>query len=156
MKMTEARNYLSKLAEGKESQRKKDLAFWNRIMEALEMIPRTPVVDSLAKFCINRRALFTDTIATGCAPEVTFYKTILEETAKYKDLSEEEMLKIVIAANQPKVVVSPVPIPVSVPAQPVPVKPKAPVVAGEVDDVTDMDDDEELDGKANEEGNSEI
>jgi hypothetical protein len=155
VKMVEARNYLYKLAEGKEAQRKKDLAYWDGIIEALGLVPRTRIVESLILFCKNRRAVFTDQIQTGCAPDVTFYGAMLEEMAKYKGKTEEELLRMVIEANAPKIVV-PTPaaaVPVAPPIAPVPSKP---VVAGETDDTSDMDDDEELDGKPAEAGNPEI
>jgi hypothetical protein len=145
VKMSEARNYLMKLAEVKETQRKKDLAFWDSIIESLQMMPRTNIVDGLLKCCANRRAIFTDAISTGCAPEVTFYGAMLEETRKYKGLTDDEMVKIAIAGNKP----APIVVPPTSPA-PTPVPPKAVVaaktpIAGEVDDVSDMDDDEVLD-----------
>jgi hypothetical protein len=133
MRMTEARNYLMRLAEGKDG-----------IVEALQMLPMTNIVDGLLKCCANRRAVFTDATSTGCAPEITFYGAMLEETRKYKGLTDDEMVKIAIAGNKPAIPVAPV-VPVPAVLVPVPTMPAKPVIAGEVDDVSDMDDDEELD-----------
>jgi hypothetical protein len=153
--MCEARNYLTRLAEGKEAQRKKDLAYWDGIIEALGLVPRTKIVESLILFCKNRRAVFTDAVNTGCAPDVTFYGAMGEEMAKYKGKTEEELLRMVIEANSPSPVVATpaAPVPVAPPITPAPPKP---VVAGEADDTSDMDDDEDLDGKPADEGNPEI
>lgn len=139
MKMTEARNYLLRLAEDKDRQRKKELSFWQGVADALEMLPRTQDVQAMLRYCHQRKTLYEGTLQTGIHPENAFYMAMLEEVKPYEKLAESDMTKILIEAQQARAVkeVQEAPAPKTAPA---PATKPGPI-AGEVEEDDDLDDD---------------